>query len=78
MSTQEIKETGKYKGVEIFSDRIKHNKQDNKIVIKFTLNGTDYVNGTLVPVNASEEHQSQEFEKLLEWAKTIINDHEVK
>lgn len=68
-------QTNNYKGVELFSDLIKYNKQDNKIVIKFTLNETEYSNGTLIPVGASEKSHTDEFKKLLKWAKTVIDEN---
>lgn len=64
-----------HKGVEILSDLTKYNKLDNKIVIKFSLNGTEYSNGTLIPVGASEKAHMDEFKKLLKWAKTVIDEN---
>jgi hypothetical protein len=70
-----MKAETKYKDI-LLKFRLKeHTKEDHKMIMHFTLNETRYENGTLLPVNASEERHNREYKKLVKWAKTVIDEN---
>lgn len=66
-----------YKGVDIFTYQNVYDKSkgSRKVHLYFDLNGTRYKNGAVLEAGTDIPHFDKEVERLLDWARTVINEN---
>lgn len=64
-----------YKGVVIKTYVKEHDKYNDKMVVEFSVKGTEYNNGTIISKRSDEQELEQVHKKLIVWAQTVIKEN---
>jgi hypothetical protein len=63
-----------HKNVKIWPSLIEHSSTQDKLEVTFFVMGSNYNNAKLIPKGADDELKEVEINKLVEWAKVVINE----
>lgn len=70
-----MKPQSTYKGVEIKTYVKEHDKYNDKMIVEFSIKGTEYNNGTVISKRSDEKELEQVHKKLIVWAQTVIKEN---